>query len=84
MAVKDKTRNYAQEKAAHKKPAYRKADAKRHKDRYAHEKKNGPIPKGMELHHTGRNATGKTKVIDKSANRRKQPPTKARGAARNK
>ena len=44
-------------------------DAKRNRDRRAHENKNGKIPAGKELHHTGRGGSGSTKVISKSANR---------------
>jgi len=44
-------------------------DAKRHRDRRAHEKKNGPISKDKELHHPSGKANGKTKVISKKANR---------------
>lgn len=44
-------------------------DARRHRDRRAHEKKNGKIPAGKELDHKGRNGTGSTRVISKKANR---------------
>lgn len=44
-------------------------DASRHRDRRAHEKKNGKIAADKELHHKGRNGKGSTKVISKKANR---------------
>ena len=44
-------------------------DARRHRDRRAHESKNGKIPAGKELDHKGRNGKGATRVISKSANR---------------
>ena len=44
-------------------------DAKRHRDRRAHEKKNGKISKGKELDHPKGKASGPTRVISKSANR---------------
>lgn len=44
-------------------------DARRHKDRRAHEKKNGKIGPGKELDHRGRNGTGSTRVLSKKENR---------------
>lgn len=44
-------------------------DARRHRDRRAHERKNGKIPAGKELDHRGRNGKGSTRVISKKANR---------------
>lgn len=43
---------------------------------------------GKELDHTGHHRTGSldnvpTRVVSRSANRKRQPPTKARGKARN-
>lgn len=44
-------------------------DARRHRDRRAHESKNGKIPADKELDHKGRNGKGSTRVISKKANR---------------
>lgn len=44
-------------------------DAKRNKDRRAHEKKNGKIASDKELDHAGKNGSGKTRVVSKKANR---------------
>jgi hypothetical protein len=44
-------------------------DNKRNKDRAKHEKSNGKIAAGKELHHSGRGGSGSTSVISKSSNR---------------
>ena len=83
--VKDKTRNYVQEKAAHKTIAYRKANAARKRARRSMERK-GSVHRfdGKEVDHkkmmaTGGSNSGKNlRVMSKSANRRKQPKTKGR------
>ena len=67
-------RNFAQEKRTARRrgetdSGSSSGDAKRNRDRRAHENKNGKIPAGKELHHTGRGGSGSTKVISKSANR---------------
>ncbi len=85
MAVKDKTRNYPQEKAAHKTSAYRKANATRKRARRSMERK-GSVRKfdGKEVDHKkmmatgGSNSSGNLRVTSKSVNRRKQPKTKGR------
>ncbi len=85
MAVKDKGRNYKQEKAAHKAAAYRKANAARKKARRAMVKA-GAAKKGdgKEVDHKkmmangGSNGKKNLRVISKSANRKKQPKTKGK------
>lgn len=67
-------RNFAQEKRTAKRrgetaSGSSSGDAKRNRDRRAHESKNGKIPAGKELHHKGRGGSGSTKVISKKANR---------------
>jgi hypothetical protein len=74
MPVSKKVRDYKRERALAKKRGEtgvgsKSGDAKRHRDRRAHEKKNGKIASDKELHHSGRNGSGKTKVISKKANR---------------
>lgn len=69
-----KKRNFAQEKRTARRrgetdSGSSSGDAKRNRDRRAHESKNGKISAGKELHHTGRNGSGATKVISKKANR---------------
>lgn len=83
MAVKDKTRNYAQEKRAHKTAAYRKANAARKRARRAMEKTGAVKPHdGKEVDHKrmmasgGGNHKSNLRVVSKSANRRRQPKTK--------
>lgn len=73
MADKKK-RNFKQEKRTARKrgetgTGTNSPDAKRARDRRAHEKKNGKISKDKELHHKGRNGNGDTKVISKKTNR---------------
>ncbi len=80
---KDKTRNYPQEKAAHKTAAYRKNNAARKRARRLLEK-GGRVKKfdGKEVDHKKMMAKGGTngkknlRVLAKSANRRKQPKRK--------
>ena len=67
-------RDYKQERKTAKKRGEtgvgsKSGDARRHRDRRKHESTNGKIPQGKELHHSGRNGQGSTKVISKSANR---------------
>jgi hypothetical protein len=67
-------RNYKQERRTAKKRGEtgvgsKSGDARRHRDRRAHEKRNGKIPAGKELDHSGRNGTGDTRVISRKANR---------------
>lgn len=69
-----KKRDYKQERRTAKRRGEtgvgsKSGDARRHRDRRAHERKNGEIPAGKELHHKGRNGKGSTKVISKKANR---------------
>ncbi len=78
--VKDKGRNYTQEKAAHKTAAYRKNNAMRKRARRSVEKRGGVRPfDGKEVDHKktvskgGTNSAKNLKVVSKSANRRKQP-----------
>ena len=81
--VKDKTRNYPQEKAAHKTAAYRKANAQRKRARRSVQKTGGVRPfDGKEVDHKrmvssgGGNSTKNLRVTSKSANRRRQPKRK--------
>lgn len=77
-------RDYEQEKRAHKEPAYRKANIARKRARRRAEKL-GLVKKGdgKELDHQKfKTGTGPYKVVSKSANRKRQPATKKRGAAR--
>lgn len=79
--VKDKSRNYAQEKAAHKTPAYRAANAARKRARYKMEKKHGKARlKGLEIHHKDKNpnnnASSNLAITSRSANRKDQPKRK--------
>lgn len=67
-------RDYKQERKTAKKRGEtgvgsKSGDATRHRDRRAHEKKNGKIGSGKELHHTKKGAKGSTKVISKKSNR---------------
>ncbi len=69
-----KKRNYKQERRTAIKRGEtgvgsKSGDATRHRDRRAHEAKNGKIAKDKELHHPAGKAKGKTKVISKKANR---------------
>lgn len=83
MAVKDKSRNYAQEKKAHKTASYRKNNAARKRARRALEK-TGKVRKGdgKEVDHKkhlsagGSNSAKNLRVTSKSSNRRRQPKTK--------
>lgn len=75
-------RNYAKEGQWEKSPKQRKRRAARGRARYAAEKK-GLVHKGdgKELDHVGYHPTGsldhvKTKVVSRSANRKRQPPHK--------
>ena len=87
MAVKDKKRNYAQEKEAHKTAKYRKENAARKRARRKLEKTHGKAAlKGKEVDHKNMkpsdNRKSNLRVTSKAANRKRQPATKARGAAR--
>lgn len=75
-------RNYAKEQAWESSPKQKKRRAERGRARYAAQKK-GLVHKGdgKELDHVGYHPTGslarvKTKVVSRSANRRRQPPHK--------
>jgi hypothetical protein len=75
-------RDYEQEQAYHSTPAQKKRRAQRTKDRY-HAEKKGRVRKGdgKELDHVGYHRKGslagvKTRVTSRSANRKRQPPTK--------
>lgn len=81
MAVKDKTRNYAQEKKAHKTPAYRANNAARKRARRMMEKKYGKAAlKGKEVDHKNfnpkDNRSSNLCIKSRSANRRHQPKRK--------
>lgn len=82
-------RNYAKETAYENSPAQVKRREARNRARRKAEKK-GLVHKGdgREVDHSGYHRTGsldnvRTVVVSRSANRKRQPPTKARGAARN-
>lgn len=81
-------RNYAKETAYENRPLQVKRRMARNKARQR-ALKAGTVHKGdaKELDHTGYHRTGsldsvRTRVVSRSANRRRQPPTKARGSAR--
>ncbi len=81
--VKDKTRNYPQEKAAHKTAAYRKANALRKRARRSVQKTGRVKPfDSKEVDHKrmvskgGSNTAKNLRVTSKSANRRRQPKRK--------
>lgn len=82
-------RNYAKETAYENRPEQVKRRMARNKAR-AKAEKAGKVHKGdgKELDHVGYHRTGsldsvRTVVKSRSANRKRQPPTKARGSARN-
>ena len=75
-------RNYAQESAYESSPTQKKRRAARTRTRYKAEKQ-GKVRKGdgKELDHVGYHPTGsldnvRTRVVSRSANRRRQPPHK--------
>lgn len=83
-----KDRNYAKETAYENSPEQVRRRVARNRARRKAEKK-GLVHKGdgKELDHVGYHRTGsldnvRTVVKSRSANRRRQPPTKARGSAR--
>lgn len=83
-------RNYAKENKWENSPEQVKRRQARNRARYK-ALKEGKVHKGdgKELDHQGYHRTGSldnvpTKVVSRSANRKRQPPTKARGKARNK
>ena len=83
-----KDRNYAKETAYENRPEQVRRRVARNRARAKAEKK-GLVHKGdgKELDHVGFHRTGsldnvRTVVKSRSANRRRQPPTKARGKAR--
>lgn len=82
-------RNYKKEAAYEARPEQKKRRAARNKARRAAIKKYGKAAlRGKEVDHLGHHRTGslyrvKTKIVSKTANRKRQPPTKARGKARN-
>lgn len=58
----------------------KKARARRNRDRRAAEKKHGKSAlKGKDVHHSGRNARGKTSLRSKSANRGDKKGVPGRG-----
>lgn len=82
-------RNYAKENKWESSPEQKRRRAARGRARYAAEKK-GLVHKGdgKELDHVGYHPHGSldnvpTRVTSRKANRKRQPPTKARGKARN-
>lgn len=83
-------RDYAKETAYENRPGQVKRREARNKARRKAVKRYGKAAlKGKELDHVGYHRTGsldkvKTVVVPMSANRKRQPPTKARGKARNK
>lgn len=87
--MKEVARNYKKETAYENRPEQVKRRMARNRAR-AKAIKEGRARKGdgKELDHTGHHRTGSldnvpTRVVSRSANRRRQPPTKARGRARN-
>lgn len=81
-------RNYAKETAYENRPEQVKRRVARNRARRKAMQK-GTVRKGdgKELDHTGYHRTGSldnvpTRAVSRSANRRRQPPTKARGSAR--
>lgn len=88
MAMKRK-RNYAKETQYESSPEQVRRRVARNRARRK-ALKQGRVHKGdgKELDHTGYHRTGSldnvpTRVVSRRANRRRQPPTKARGKARN-
>lgn len=86
MARKD--RNYAKETAYESRPEQIKRRVARNRARRkAIREGRARKGDGREVDHTGHHRTGSldnvpTKVVSRSANRRRQPPTKARGKQR--
>ena len=86
MARKD--RNYAKETAYESRPEQVKRRVARNRARRkAIREGRARKGDGREVDHTGHHRTGSldnvpTKVVSRSANRRRQPPTKARGKQR--
>ena len=86
MARKD--RNYAKETAYESRPEQIKRRVARNRARRkAIREGRARKGEGREVDHTGHHRTGSldnvpTKVVSRSANRRRQPPTKARGKQR--
>lgn len=81
-------RNYAKETAYENRPEQVKRRVARNRARRKAMRK-GTVHKGdgKELDHVGYHRTGSldsvpTRAVSRSANRRRQPPTKARGSAR--
>jgi hypothetical protein len=82
-------RNYLKETAYENSPAQVKRREARNKREREYKKKHHVknIPAGKELDHKGFHRTGSldrvgVTLVSRSANRRRQPPTKARGSAR--
>lgn len=81
-------RNYKKEAAYEARPEQVKRRVARNRARRQAIKKYGKAAlKGKELDHIGYHRTGSldkvpTKIVSKSKNRKRQPPTKARGKAR--
>lgn len=81
-------RNYPKETAYEERPAQVKRREARNAARRKAVRKYGKAAlKGKEVDHTGYHRTGSlrkvpTKVVSKRANRKRQPPTKARGSSR--
>ena len=82
-------RNMAKETAYENSPKQVKRREARNKREREYKRKHhvDHIPAGKELDHTGYHRTGSldhvpVKLVSRAANRRRQPPTKARGRAR--
>jgi hypothetical protein len=82
-------RNYQKETAYENTPAQVKRREARNKRERQYEKKHKTkhVPAGKELDHQGYHVKGSldhvpVRLVSRSANRKRQPPTKARGSAR--
>lgn len=82
-------RNYQKETDYENRPAQVKRREARNKREREYKKKHhtNHIPAGKELDHVGYHVRGSldkvgVRLVSRSANRRRQPPTKARGSAR--
>ena len=82
-------RNYSKETAYENRPAQVKRREARNKREREYEKQHhtSHVPAGKELDHSGYHRTGSldhvpVKLVSLTKNRKRQPPTKARGKAR--